>query len=149
MSLRWVVTDDRLVPAKMTPFGGMYTVRGYKEYEVIADEGVLASAQYEFDVIRYENLKGSSKEDVDKQQSKQKGLKKLAPLAFVDFGRSTINSPIGDEKQHQTLLSVGIGAVAEYGDNFSGGVYYGIPLRETEDTKPGSGRVNVSLMMRW
>ena len=148
-TLRWIVTDDRLVPAKMTTFGGMYTVRGYKEYEIIADDGVLASAQYEFDLIRYDKLKGTSKEEIDKQSSKQKGLKKLAPLAFADFGRSRINDPRGDEKGHETLFSIGVGTLVEYGNNFSGAVYYGVPLRETADTERGKGRVNVSLMMRW
>jgi hemolysin activation/secretion protein len=150
-SLRWIVTDDRLVPSKMTPFGGMYSVRGYKEYEVIADEGILASAQYEFDIIRNEKLKASVREEVDKEESKAKGLKKFAPLVFTDYGWSRINdasSAIG-EKTHETLWSAGIGALAEYGNNLSAAVYYGIALRDTEDTDAGDGRVNVSFMLRW
>jgi hemolysin activation/secretion protein len=151
-SLRWITTEQRLTPAKMTPFGGMYSVRGYKEYEIIADGGFLASAQYEFDIIRYKKVQGESKEQMDnaeKQQSKKCGLKKLAPLAFADFGRTRINGPVGAEKGHQTLFSIGIGAIAEIGDNFSGGIYYGFPLKETEETDRGKGRVNVGLMMRW
>jgi hemolysin activation/secretion protein len=147
-TLKWVVTEDRLVPAKMTPFGGMYTVRGYDEYEIIADGGVLASAQYEFDLIRYDKLK----EQVDtegRSQSRKDGLKKLAPLVFADFGRTRVNKAIDTERDHQTLFSIGVGTIFEYGDNFSGGVYYGCPLRETEDTRIGKGRVNVGLMMRW
>ena len=146
---RWIATEDRLVPAKMTPFGGMYSVRGYKEYEMIADEGVLASVQYEFDIIRYEKTQGVAKQQEDESKSKTFGLKKLAPLAFLDMGWAKLNSPIGDEREHQTLVSMGPGVVFEIGDNFSGGVYYGFALRSTEDTDAGDGRLNIGLMARW
>jgi hemolysin activation/secretion protein len=148
-TFRWIMTEDRLPPAKMTPFGGMYSVRGYKEYELIADEGILASAQYEFDLVRYEKLKRASRADVDKEQRKEKGLKKLSPLTFIDYGHSKTNGLSGQENKTENLLSVGIGMLGEYGDNFSSAVYYGIPLRATEDTKAGSGRVNVTFMLRW
>ncbi len=136
----------------MTPFGGMYSVRGYKEYETIADGGFLASAQYEFDLIRYEKTNGASKqeaENADKSQSKKFGLKKLAPLVFLDFGRTDITDPAGSEKAHQTFVSMGPGVTAEIGDNFSAGLYWGIALRTTERTDAGDSRVNVTLMARW
>jgi hemolysin activation/secretion protein len=148
-TLKWILSSDRLPPNKMTAFGGFYSVRGYDEYEIVADGGILASAQYEFDIIRYEKLKGASKQEVDKEQRKQKGLKKVAPLVFSDFGRTTINHPGGTEESHETLFSVGVGTLVEYGDNFSGGVYYGYPLKETEETRRGKGRVNASFMLRW
>ncbi|MBN2020241.1 MAG: ShlB/FhaC/HecB family hemolysin secretion/activation protein [Sedimentisphaerales bacterium] len=148
-TLKWILTSDRLPPNKMTPFGGFYSVRGYDEYEIVGDGGVLASAQYEFDLIRYEKLKSASRQEVDKEQRKEKGLKKVAPLVFSDFGRSTINHPAGTEESHETLFSIGVGTLVEYGDNFSGGVYYGYPLKETEETRRGKGRVNVSFMLRW
>ena len=151
-TLRWIVTDDRLPPAKMTPFGGMYSVRGYKEYETIADGGFLGSIQYEFDLVRYEKTNGASKQDAenaDKSQSKKFGLKKLAPLAFLDFGRTDITDPTGSETAHQTFVSMGPGITAEIGDNFSAGLYWGIALRTTERTDAGDSRVNVTLMARW
>jgi hemolysin activation/secretion protein len=150
-TFKWIFTDERLTPAKMTPFGGMYSVRGYKEYEILADGGILASAQYEFDLVRYEKLKEVSKEQANKEQAKQTGLKKFAPLVFTDFGRTKINDPRSEinDKSHETLWSAGIGALAEYGNNLSAAVYYGIALRDTERTDAGDGRVNVSFMLRW
>jgi hemolysin activation/secretion protein len=151
-NIRSIVTEDRLVPAKMTPFGGMYSIRGYKEYELIADGGILASAQYEFDLVRYEKTKGVSKPEADKadqSSSKKYGLKKLAPLAFIDFGRAKTNDSTGDEVGHETFLSIGPGVLAEIGDNFSMAVYLGIALKDTQHTDAGDGRVNVSFMLRW
>ena len=41
----------------MTAFGGMYTVRGYDEYEIIADGGILTSIQYEYDLVQAEKAR--------------------------------------------------------------------------------------------
>jgi hemolysin activation/secretion protein len=156
-SFRYITSNERLVPAKMTTFGGMYSVRGYDEYEIVADGGVLASVQYEFDLVKYKqsrqidesNPSTSLGTGPDEVESKRLQLKKLAPLAFIDFGRARIKDPTDNEKGHETLLSIGIGTVLEIGDNFSAGVYYGLPLKGTDDTIRGKGRLNVNLIWRW
>jgi hemolysin activation/secretion protein len=151
-TLRWITTDDRLPPAKMTPFGGMYSVRGYEEYETIADGGFLGSIQYEFDLVRYEKTNGASKQETEKTNkasSKLFELKKLAPLAFLDFGRTDITNAEGDERNHETFVSMGPGVNAEMGDYFSAGLFWGIALRDTEHTNAGDSRINVTFMARW
>ena len=139
---RWIVPTERLVPAKMTSFGGMYSVRGYDEYEIVADGGVLASVQYEYDLVRHSQV-------VEKKTAANDDLRKLAPLAFFDFGRSQVEDPVAGERENQTLYSVGLGTVFEIGNNFSGALYYGHPLKATEDTRQGKGRLNASVMLRW
>jgi len=142
-TVRWIEPGDRLVPAKMTSFGGMYSVRGYDEYEIVADGGILASIQYEYDLIRHGQA-------VDSPVIANEEVKKLAPLAFFDFGRTTIKDPVvGDPAVHETLSSVGVGVAFEIGNNFSGAVYYGYPLEKTDNTRVGKGRVNASAMLRW
>jgi hemolysin activation/secretion protein len=146
-SFRWIGSDERLVPVKMTSFGGMYTVRGYSEYEYIADGGILASAQYEFDLVKYEELKAGGTQT--EEQAETPFIKKLAPLVFFDYGRAKIKDPIATEKEYEELMSAGVGALVELGDNFSGAVYYGYPLADTDDTDKGKGRLNVGLLLRW
>jgi len=152
-TFRWVGTNDRLVPAKMTSFGGMYTVRGYDEYEIVADGGILASAQYEYDLVAADEATMTAEEKAQMQQQEKDPyeIKKVAPLCFFDYGRTTINGvvPTIGESKHTELMSAGIGALLEIGDNFSGAVYYGYPLRATDDTREGKGRVNASFMLRW
>jgi len=149
-TIKWVVTDDRLTPAKMTPFGGMYSVRGYREYELIADGGLLASAQYEFDIISYQKTKVASEQESDKaEKTNKRGLKKLAPLAFIDFGRARINDHTDEELGHETFVSIGPGVLADIGDYFSSAVYLGIALKDTQRTDAGNGRINVSFLLRW
>jgi hemolysin activation/secretion protein len=147
---RWVGSDERLVPAKMTSFGGLYTVRGYDEYEIVADGGILASLQYEYDIIQYLNTKeGVKLEDPETQEKPL--IRRLAPLGFIDYGRSSVRHPqpgLG-EKRHEEMISLGGGIILELGDNFSGAVYYGYPLTHTDDTRTGKGRVSTSLLVRW
>ena len=139
---RWVFPTERLVPAKMTSFGGMYSVRGYDEYEVVADGGILASLQYEYDLVRHRHAGGGD-------TLIHEELKRFAPLAFVDFGRSKIEDPVPGEDENVTLLSIGFGTIFEIGNNFSGAIYYGHPLKDTDGTRKGKGRVNASAMIRW
>ena len=145
-SFRWINPNERLVPAKMTTFGGMYSVRGYKESRIVADGGIIASVQYEYDLVERDRSKDSPESDPQDRP----WLKKLAPLVFYDYGRTKVEETRSTgEKGDQDLSSVGVGALVELGDNFSGAVYYGYPLVSTEDTDQGDGRLNISLMMRW
>jgi hemolysin activation/secretion protein len=141
-TVRYIYPTERLVPAKMTSFGGMYSVRGYDEYEVVADGGMLLSLQYEYDLVRHRRAGGA-------ETLVHEDLRKLAPLAFVDVGRTNIKDPVAGEEERQTLSSIGVGTMFEIGSNFSGAVYYGHPLKETAGTRVGKGRINASAMIRW
>ncbi len=148
-SFRMITSDERLVPAKETTFGGLYTVRGYEEDEIVADGGIIVSGQYEFDLVKYMEFTDEDTTDLQEEQQEEIEIKKLAPLAFFDYGRAKIKHPISTEKGTQTLYSVGAGLIMDVGDNFTGSVYYGWPLRDTDDTDKGDGRFNFNLIMRW
>ena len=142
-TVRWIVPSERLVPAKMTSFGGMYSVRGYEEYEIVADGGILASIQYEFDLVRHS-------EAVEQRETEAyPWFKKLAPVVFIDYGLAQIKDAVAGEDSEQSLCSVGPGFIAELKNNLSGAVYYGFPLEETDETDSGEGRLNLSFMLRW
>lgn len=148
---RLVTSDERLVSAKMTSFGGMYSVRGYDEYEVVADGGLLASIQYEFDWLRYNEAieRDEMEDDPDRPANEYFTLSKLTPLLFTDYGRSDMKDPVAGEKDSVTLWSVGVGTILEFGDNLSAACYYGYPLRKTDGTRRGKGRISVGFMLRW
>lgn len=152
-SFRGIYSTKRLPPAKMTSFGGMYTVRGYDEFETIADGGILASFQYEYDLIAAQKAKDKAAgvEPLESEEKDPFEIKRAAPLFFFDYGRTTIrNAILVGEKHHTEMISVGVGALLDVGNNFSGAVYWGHPLAETRDTKvSASGKVNVSFMLRW
>jgi len=148
-TFRWITSNGRLVPAKMTTFGGMYTVRGYDEYEIVADGGVLASVQYEFDLVKYDQSQEIVEAGSEQEQAEEPWLRKVAPLAFFDYGRAINVAHVAGERGEQTICSVGIGTLVDLGDNFSGALYYGWPLIGTDDTSKGQGRLNLGFLLRW
>jgi hemolysin activation/secretion protein len=142
---RYIYSSERLVPAMMTVFGGMYTVRGYKESGIVADEGTLASIQYEFDLVKYEQ----SKLRQDQEAHKNQFVRRVAPLVFFDYGRAKIIHPVDGETGVEDMYSVGVGALVDLGNNFSGAIYYGFPLEETSTTDTKDGALNLSVMLKW
>jgi hemolysin activation/secretion protein len=148
-SFRLITSDKRLVPAKMTTFGGLYSVRGYEEDEIVADGGIIMSAQYEFDLVKHNEAKQEQLSGEDQSKEEKPWLRKLAPLVFVDYGRAKIKDPIVGEQGTYELSSIGTGVVIEVGDNFNAGIYYGWPLRSTEETDRGDGRFNFNLRYRY
>jgi len=146
-SFRAITSDERLVPAKMTTFGGLYSVRGYEEDEIVADGGILVSGQYELDLVK----RGEANRDqsAELKDTKIPQIRKLAPVAFIDYGRAKTKNPSPGELGVQELFSVGTGLIIEAEGDFSAGIYYGWALRGTEDTDSGDGRLNMSFMKRF
>ena len=143
-NFRFIIPNGRLHPSQMTAFGGMHTVRGYQESKVVADGGILASIQYEYDLIKHNTKSKSPTENRQKPF-----VKKLAPLAFIDYARAKTESPTASENSSQDLCSIGIGLKIELTNNLTGVVYYGYPLISTDETQSGNGRINVGLLWRF
>lgn len=150
-TLRYIDSSDRLVPSKMTVFGGMYTVRGYEEYEVVADGGVLASFQYEYDLIKADQArrKKNQEQEPARDTSSELYFKRLAPLVFFDYGRAQVKNAAATERDYTEMYSVGVGLVMEIGQHFTGVIYYGFPLKKTTHTDKCEGRINLGFMLRF
>jgi hemolysin activation/secretion protein len=146
-SFNWTTSDGRLVPSRMSAYGGMYTVRGYDEYEIVADGGILTSLQYEYDIIQAERAKYG--EDQSGSRQVKPFLRKLAPVAFVDYGQARIEDALPTEYTDQELCSVGGGLITEMGEHFTGILYAGYPLIATENTREGKGRLHAGVLIRW
>lgn len=151
-SLRSISFNERLVPAKMTTFGGLYSVRGYEEDEIVADGGIIASAQYKFDLTKY--LNGPEQDNAGQPNGGSGKASGDSPanislLAFVDHGRARIKDPVPGEKRAVDLWGAGLGATVEMGEHTYGGFYYSWPLRGTSDTDRGDGRWNFNFRYLW
>ena len=142
-SIRLIAPTERLAPSKMTTFGGMYSVRGYEEDEIVADGGLLFSLQHEFDLVKHNQLAASSEAEADKSC-----LRKLALLSFFDFARAKTKDSVAGEKGVEELCSLGLGTSVEIGNNFEAAMYYGWPIRSAGDTEAGRGRFNLSFIVR-
>lgn len=109
------LADRPLVRLERIGFGGLGTVRGYRQDERLTDNGVLASAEVRLPIARAP--------EVD-------GLLQIAP--FIDVGVGW--NQAGDAPLPNTLLSTGFGLIWEMQGGFSARMYYGIPLIYTPST---------------
>jgi len=148
-SLRWITSEERLAPSKMTTFGGLYSVRGYEEDEIVADGGLLLSGQYEFDIIKYNESKDVSETESEDDAVEKPWLRKLAMLCFTDYANAKTNDHVAGEEANQELFSIGTGTIIRIGENFDARIYYGWPLKSTVDTTKGNGRWSFSFILRW
>jgi hemolysin activation/secretion protein len=150
-SLRFIASNDRLLPAKMTTFGGLYSVRGYPEDALVADGGVLASLEYRRSLVR-----GLGAEPPEKGRDKKAWPTTISLLGFTDYGRTKIRHPLPGELRAQDMWGIGLGTLITVGRHFEARIYHGWALEEIE--RPGDGRIladegdgewNFSFLYRW
>ncbi|GAB1544056.1 hypothetical protein NUACC21_67320 [Scytonema sp. NUACC21] len=103
-----------LVPLEQLGLGGLQSVRGYRQDELLVDNGILASAEVRIPILRVRNIDG---------------LLQIAP--FVDFGVGW-NSSGRENRSPNTLVGVGVGLRWQMGDTLSARFDYGVPLTDVE-----------------
>lgn len=149
--LMGIASNERLVPAKMTAFGGLYTVRGYEEDEIVADGGLLASLEYRSDLTKSLH----SEQDGGNGKNTRPSPVEVALLAFTDYGRPVINDPVPGEFDAQDMWGIGLGTVVEIGARFQAGIYHSWALRQTQRgdgslmTDKGDSQWNFNFIYRW
>jgi len=115
------LSKDTLVSAEKFSIGGYSTVRGYRENQITADNGINASLEWRIPVIQLK-IPRLSKEPGD-------GMLHLCP--FFDFGKGW-NADLEDPED-DTLYSAGIGARWSVGKNLNAEIYWGKALKTVED----------------
>ncbi len=105
---------DALLPSEQFSVGGLGSVRGYRQDQLLTDNGVFASAEVRVPILRI--FQG-------------KGVLQLIP--FVDYGKGW-NSASRPDPDPQDLASVGIGLQWRQGDNFTARLDWGIPLVDVD-----------------
>ncbi|MEC4815064.1 MAG: ShlB/FhaC/HecB family hemolysin secretion/activation protein [Scytonema sp. PMC 1069.18] len=104
------VADRRLLSSEQFGLGGQFSVRGYRQDALLADNGVFGSVEVRIPILRIPKLPG---------------LLQVAP--FVDVG-TTWNNFDTAASETDTLASVGVGLRFRIGDNLDARFDWGIPL---------------------
>ena len=121
-------SNEHLFPLEQIAVGGRYSVRGYREYTFVRDNGYLGSLEFRVPVFTTAN-----------------GMDRVHLAPFVDVGRSwntgvsnTVNTtPLapGSKLDRDTLASVGIGLLITFTETSRFEVYWGQQLNHlTEGT---------------
>lgn len=109
--IRAQLTPNSLLPLEKFSIGGIDTVRGYAQNQLLADNGVLASVELRIPLLS----------DVDRLQ--------LTP--FFEMGKVWNNSEL--DLDQSTLASIGLGARWHICKGLRARVDFGVPLINTND----------------
>jgi len=105
------LADRPLLASEQIGLGGVATVRGYRQDEILADNGFLATAELRYPVLRIPEVKG---------------LLQITP--FLDFGTGwNISQPERTTLNPDTIASAGIGLLWQQ-SNLTARFDWGIPL---------------------
>ncbi|NJK99619.1 MAG: BamA/TamA family outer membrane protein [Spirulinaceae cyanobacterium RM2_2_10] len=105
--------SDRALPSlERFGLGGQDTIRGYRQDTLLTDNGVLASAELRWPVLRW---------------SEAKALLQIAP--FVDFGLGWNNDP-DNAVETNAITAIGLGLRWQMGNYLTVRFDWGIPLTD-------------------
>jgi len=108
------IADDALLSLEQMSIGGVNTVRGYRENQLVRDNAVIVSGELRLPVI---------------QDDSGQPIVQLAP--FVDFGHGwNTHGPHSD----QHIGSAGLGVLVSLFDRLDGRLYWGVPFRDFDVT---------------
>jgi hemolysin activation/secretion protein len=104
------IASDALLSLEQISIGGVNTVRGYRENQLVRDNAVILGGELRLAIL---------------QDESGRPLVQLAP--FVDFGNGwNTNGPHNDEH----IGSAGIGVLVHLFDRVDGQLYWGVPFRQ-------------------
>ena len=125
------VADQRLLPSEQFSLGGLNTVRGYRQDQLLTDNGIFLSTEVQFPIFRvFEDT----------------GVVQLTP--FIDYG-TTWNSSGIDNPDDKNLSSVGLGLQYRQGNNFRARLDWGIPLVDVNSRKRTWQENGIYFTLRW
>lgn len=104
-------TDDSLLSLERFSLGGVNTVRGYQENQLVTDSGVLGTVELGIPVTENPNT--------------------LQLNPFIEFGTGWNNNE--PDPEDATIASIGLGVNWNVGAGFALNVDYGIPLLDVAD----------------
>jgi len=108
-----------LVDSEQFSGGGLDTVRGYLESEVLGDNAFIGSAE----------LRSPS--------PKLPGVDEMRVYGFVDGGVLTLNDPLPEQQSKFDLASVGLGSRIKLFGHLNGSIDAGVPLISQSPTTAG------------
>ncbi|MBN2701581.1 MAG: ShlB/FhaC/HecB family hemolysin secretion/activation protein [Methylothermaceae bacterium] len=114
---------DALLPLEKFSVGGLFSVRGYRENQLVRDNGWVSSVEFRVPVLRLP-IPGLSKGMSD-------GMVQLA--AFTDFGWSWNTD--GPTPSPKTITSAGLGLRWDPSRHLQARFYWGYPFRKIENAE--------------
>lgn len=112
------VANDRLFPLEQVPVGGRFSVRGYRENQLVRDNAFLASVEG-----RYPVLRSAQGEDI------------LQMAAFTDYGQAWNAKDSTQDPQFLASVGLGLRWAILPSDRARAELYWGVPLNHVDHPK--------------
>lgn len=105
---------EALLSSEQFSVGGLGSVKGYRQDQLLTDNGIFTSVEVRRTVLRISEGQG-----------------RLQFIPFIDYGRGW-NSSERRNPEPNNLVSVGVGLQWQQGDDFTARLDYGIPLVDVD-----------------
>lgn len=107
------LANKPLVPLEQFGLGGLESVRGYRQDQILTDSGIFLSAEVRIPIFQYLN---------------PKIVLQFAP--FIDFGHGFNQGSVPTPRPQNDLISVGLGLRFSFDDRVLATFDWGIPLTD-------------------
>jgi hemolysin activation/secretion protein len=128
------IADGRLISNEQFTAGGIRSVRGYHEVEVLGDDGLSGSLEF-----YGPSLTPDSWDFADD----------LRAIVFADAARVWVIEPLNDQPDHYDLASAGVGTKWQFWKHLNGEVYWSYPFTRTQYVNPGNQRIDFRIAMEF
>ncbi len=108
------LSDEPLLSPEQFSLGGLHSVRGYRENQLLRDNGMFASVEFRLPLI------------LDKE-----GAPVLTLASFIDWGTGWDVNKVDD--QNETIWSAGLGVLFQPSKHVQATVYWGHPFVRLAD----------------
>ena len=123
------ITDSNLLSLEQFAIGGVYTVRGYRENQVVRDNGLVLSGEIRMPLVHDAN-----------------GQAVLSLVPFVDFGYGWDNN---DRNDSINITSAGIGILLHLDRKLNAEFYWGHPFRDFDDDEDDIQDLGIHFQVTW
>ncbi len=121
--------DRGLLSLEQFALGGVDTVRGYRQNQVVRDNGIALSGELRFPLIFDAN-----------------GRAILSAVPFVDFGYGWDE---GQDSNSINIASTGIGLLLNLNNKLNGYFYWGYPFRDFDDPEDDIQDLGIHFSITW
>nr|WP_244441258.1 ShlB/FhaC/HecB family hemolysin secretion/activation protein [Methylosinus trichosporium] len=135
------IADGPLVSSEQISVGGLDSVRGYLESEVLGDNGAVGSFELRSPDVG-EMLQDTVKRGAPEGEPPITVFNDWRLFGFVDKGVAEILSPLAEQQAHFNPWSYGFGARVKLLDHVSGMFVYSTPMVRQTYTQAREPRLN-------